>query len=347
MVAVPMDSDTTLSVAYSPDGKTLVMAGFHGAIDVWNVLENRKVVVLPGDRAIVRAVTFAADGKTLASAGNEGIVRLWDLPSGTMKQAFPGVSESMRQAARGACLYSVAFHPDGRMLAVASGAGINREVPEPLYEMTIFDRQTGKAGWSHRGRGEWVFSLAFAPDGKAIACSGMQAVTLRDARTGEPLQTLKPTRGGIFAVAYSPDGRKLIGGGPDNRPVADSRRPGGLATIWDVATGQVLHTLEFPSGDVRTIAVSPDGKTVAAGGNGPWRQTGNMQRHLGEVRLWDIATGKLLWTYEGEGNETSSLAFSPDGRMLVYCDMQSVGMIDVQTGRLVRILKTTTMRPTR
>ncbi len=107
----------------------------------------------------------------------------------------------------------------------------------------------------------------------------------------------------------------------------------------------MLHTLEFPSGDVRTIAVSPDGKTVAAGGNGPWRKDGTMERHLGEVRLWDMATGKLLWTYEGEGNETSSVAFSPDGRMLVYCDMQSVGMIDVPTGRLARILKTTTSRP--
>lgn len=108
-------------------------------------------------------------------------MKLWDLPSGTMKRAFPGVSESMRQAARGASVHSLAFDPDGRLLAVASGAGINREVPEPLYEVTTIDRQTGKSVWSHRGRGEWVFSLAFAPDGKAIACAGMQAVKIRDA----------------------------------------------------------------------------------------------------------------------------------------------------------------------
>ena len=52
-----------------------------------------------------------------------------------------------------------------------------------------------------------------------------------------------------------------------------------------------------------------------------------------EVRLWDIATGKLLWTVEGEQGVVRGLAFAPDGKTLVYCDDVAVGVIDVQTGR--------------
>ena len=91
----------------------------------------------------------------------------------------------------------------------------------------------------------------------------------------------------------------------------------------------------------------PDGKTVASGGAGPVRDFGNETRLLSEIKLWDIATGRLRWTYEGELGEVNSLAFSPDGTALVYCDHRAVGMIDVPTGKLDRILRKTTLTPRR
>ena len=59
-----------------------------------------------------------------------------------------------------------------------------------------------------------------------------------------------------------------------------------------------------------------------------------MTKVVSEVRLWDIATGKLMWTVEGESGVVRGLAFAPDGKTLVYCDDDAVGVIDVETGKL-------------
>jgi RNA polymerase sigma factor (sigma-70 family) len=350
-VIVAMDSDTSLSAAYSPDGKTLVAAGCQGAIDLWDVVNNQKIGSFKGERSIVRHVAFAPDGKTLASVGDEGIVRLWEPATGTLKQTFPAPSESLRQSVRQPSSGPVAFAPDGHRLAISAwGEGTESGPSKYIYEVRVIDSESGRLVWSHLGRGEWVFSLAFAPDGNTLASAGFRAVKLWDAPTGEPLRTLKPDRGGIYDVAFSPDGRMVAGG---TRFDGDGdRQPAELMTLWDVATGEVLHTLEGQTGVVRAVGVapvafSPDGKTIAMGGAGHSRNFGNVTRALSDVRLWEIATGKLLWAFEGELGEVNSLAFSPDGRMLVYCDMQSVGMIDAQTGRIERILKTTTMTPRR
>ena len=66
---------------------------------------------------------------------------------------------------------------------------------------------------------------------------------------------------------------------------------------------------------------------------------------MSEVRLWDIATGRLLWTFEGELGVVRGLAFAPDGKTVIYCDDGAVGIIRVETGKLERILTKTTLRP--
>jgi WD40 repeat protein len=344
-----MVSDLPLSLAYSPDGKTLATTGFQGAIDLWDMVENKQSGSFQGEHSIVRFVTFAPDGKTLASVGDEGIVKLWDIATGTLKQTFPGSSESIRQAVRHPRSGPVAFAPDGLRLAISAwGEGNDPEKARYIYEIRVVDLRNDRPVWSHLGRGEWVHTLAFAPDGGTLASAGFRGVKLWDGLTGEPLRTLNPTRGGIYAVAFAPDGRMLAGGG---RFIGDGERePAELVTLWNVKTGEILRTMEGQTGvlvavGVAPVAVAPDGKTVAMGGAGHVRRFGNMQRTLSDVRLWEIATGKLLWAFEGEEGEVNSLAFSPDGKTLVYCDNRSVGMIDVQTGRIERILKTAILTP--
>lgn len=202
--------------------------------------------------------------------------------------------------------------------------------------------------WSHLGRGETASSLAFAPDGKTLASAGRRAVKLWDAQTGEPVRTLQPDRGGICTVAFSPDGRMLAGG--ERFTGGGGREPAELVTLWDVKTGEIVRTMEGQTGvvggvGVAFVAISPDGKTVALGGAGHVRKIGYLWKVLSDIRLWEIATGKPLWAFEGELGEVNSLAFSPDGKTLTYCDSQSVGMIDVHTGKLERILKTAILTP--
>ena len=116
----------------------------------------------------------------------------------------------------------------------------------------------------------------------------------------------------------------------------DSAPPAGLVTIWNVATGEILRTLEGPGGVVRAVAMAPDGKTFASGNFGP-----------AEVRLWDIATGKLIWAIKAGKLEVLSLTFWPDGKTLIYCDDDGVFEIDVQAGKIARTISRTTTSPIR
>ena len=96
-------------------------------------------------------------------------------------------------------------------------------------------------------------------------------------------------------MAFSPDGRRLATGGEEN-----------TVKIWDVQTGQELHTLRGHNGDVYTVAFSPDdeGRWIASAGEDS------------TVKVWDSQTGALVRSFRGHTGLVSSVAFSPDGRRL-------------------------------
>jgi WD40 repeat protein len=97
-------------------------------------------------------------------------------------------------------------------------------------------------------------------------------------------------------VAFSPDGRRLATGGEGN-----------TVKIWDLQNGLELQTLRGHSGEVYTLAFSPDeeGRWVASAGEDS------------AVKIWDSHTGKLVRSFRGHTGLVSSVAFSPDGRLLV------------------------------
>ena len=97
-------------------------------------------------------------------------------------------------------------------------------------------------------------------------------------------------------VAFSPDGRRLATGGEEN-----------TVKIWDVQTGQELQTLRGHSGDVYTVAFSPDG-------DGRWVASAGEDS---AVKVWDSHTGTFVRSFRGHTGLVSSVAFSPDGRRLV------------------------------
>jgi WD40 repeat protein len=154
----------------------------------------------------------------------------------------------------------------------------------------------------------FVGGSVFSSDGRWLAAlCGDGAVQLWDAATGRPQprrwQAWQPaiinpniTATLSNAVAFSPDGRHVAAaGGTWNH---------GQVHLWDVATGETVHTLEGHTLMVNCVAFSPDGRRLASGSND------------GTVKLWDVATGEEVFTLRGHHSGVLSVAFSPDGYRL-------------------------------
>ncbi len=118
----------------------------------------------------------------------------------------------------------------------------------------------------------------------------------------------------VAAVIFSPDDHTLISAA------------GGAIKIWDVASGREIRTLQSHSEYINSIAISPDGSTVASASND------------GLVTLWDVASGRELKSFRGvELRDVNSVVFTSDGRTLVSGDeYESISVWDVATGQEIK-----------
>ena len=160
-----------------------------------------------------------------------------------------------------------------------------------------------------------VVSIAFSPDGKAIA-SGSWDNTIRlwNADTGTHIRTLTGHTDGIWSVAFSPDGTTLASGSRDD-----------TIRMWDADTGAHIRTLTGHTSCVYSVAFSPDGQTIASGGI--------------DIRLWDAKTGAHIRTLTRHWDTVYSVAFSPDGTTLASGNVDgTIRMWDADTGAHIRTL---------
>jgi WD40 repeat protein len=301
--------------------------GFAKDIKVWDVQTGKLLRTLVGHSHMVRAIAFAPRGHLLASGGDDQALRIWDALRGDLKRTISPVPAGVQ---------SVAVSPDGKSIVSVSSKWLGtsaRIEGDWTGEVDLWDAQTGTLQWQHK-LDDPMFSVAFSPDGRTIASSGFH-VRIWETETGVLKRTLKPERGGVYALAFSPDGKILVGG--DRFYVRAGDGTVGLSEVyfWNMLTGELERTLTELSPWLRAVALSPDGSVLATGTSGPTKTSPDRIRSwvVSEIKLWDVRTGQLLRTLEGESGDIMSLAFSPDGRTIVYADNQTVKLLEAATGK--------------
>lgn len=231
-------SDGVNRMAFSPDGQQLASTSTAGALQFRNP-DTGNLDGTPGDVGeVLGPVAFSADGRVVVTGAEQGGLRLWD-------------SETRRPRAkptggRSGNTVAVAFAPEGDTVA-------SMNLDNPSGHVMVWDSVTGEQ-LSETPLASGALAGAFGP-GLAVGTGGLDGyVTFYNAETGEPKRG--PVHGHdsyVTSMVFSADGHRAATGG------------GRSVRLWDADVGDTIgRALEGPRNSVIDVAISPDGRYVAA-----------------------------------------------------------------------------------
>ena len=159
-----------------------------------------------------------------------------------------------------------------------------------------------------------IQSLAFSGSTKVLALARYAKVELRNGEKLALIRTLDGPVGNVNAVVFSSDGRELFGAG-------GQAGVGGEIRQWRTADGELIRVISGHQDAIYSIALSPDGKTLA---------TGSYDQ---KIKLWNVEDGKEIKTISGHNGCVYRLAFRQDGKVLASASAdRTVKLWEVATG---------------
>ena len=345
--------DYITSIKFSPDGKFIVTGSRDATATLWDVETGTACFTITHQGAVT-STTFSPDGTLLATSSSDATATLWDIDTEEIRWTFTherqeksvtfdsGHVQTFSTGGIGDIVFSpdgrylvttgqrmdcstilwdvetgeqlwcvthekpidaVAFSPDSTFMAIYyqdGTVGVLRVAdgipgPETIHKNKWIDRNKGTPPVNHHE--EWSSRrVQFSPNGKHLAGlrEAVNSLTLWDVESGKDIKTLKASEGSGRSLAFSPEG-VCFGLGCTAYPEYDT------IELWN----EEKHASFTHGAQVDTTEMSPNGKLLATGGRDK------------TVKLWHVETQRCFQTLSGHIGRILSLAFSPDGTLLV------------------------------
>ena len=306
------------ALAYSPDGKTLAVSGYHEVLlhraDGSNLLAR-----LVGESPRVESIAYSPDGKLLAVAGSAparfGEIQIWDATTNGLVKSYKISTDS---------IYGISWSPNADRVAVGCA-------DKTVRIIAVAD---GKEWLKFDNHSDWVFATTWTLDGnRLLTGSRDQAMKLIDASNGQFIDDINKLLEPVMCVARHPKEDVVVYGGElgTTRTYRISDNQGRTAANNDVNLQKAFERLPGP---VHAVAYSADGALIAAGGAGA------------EVRLFKSKDAKRVATLKGHEGAIFAVAFNSqtnhiatggfDGKVRIY---------ETPTGELLKTFVPVPLQP--
>ena len=325
------------SLAYSPDGMTLLISGSSSQVELRNSSSGKLLIQLPIIAKKIFQVRYSPDGTVFAICTDQN-VQIWDAIDNTKRLTVDG--------------WTMDFAPDNQHIVVGQANGMARVyeintgrvvyqiAPHSSFISTFAlsadgcDLVTGGLSgevyfWNTKkqqpkllsGHTKRISNLSFSPNGKHFATASLdETIQILDAKTGTQLHLLKPMRLyqnlelHISSLAFSSDGKTLASAN-------------GKLQIWDVDTGKLQQ--EFGQG-MELIAFHPNQPLILSA-----------QTYLHLITLWDVSSQTIIWKSDHAATNTYCLRFDSTGKYFAIGTNENSAWIgETMTGKILWHFKT-------
>lgn len=307
------------SLDHSPDGELLAISGYHEVL-VWRHDGSELVARLVGLSERIETVVFSPDGEFLAVAagtpGRSGELQIWSRSSWKLSRSIPVGFDT---------IYGASWSPDGTLVAIGAAD----------HSLRAFEIETGEQVLFQGAHNDWVLGTTFSTDGSHLASVGRdRSLKLTKVETQQFIDNITSItpgvlKGGLMSVERHPERDELLVGGADGAPKIYRMYREKKRVIGD--DFNLVRAFEAMDGRLFDVAWTPDGMQVAAVSSE--RREG---RALGELRLFNVEDGKLLWSHVSPAG-LYAMDVHPSGTTIAVSGGAGViELVNAKTGELVK-----------